>query len=136
MMSASRATSDEPTPLKGLRILVIEDEYFLAEDIAQELKLLGAQVVGPVGETEQAADIVEADVALDGAIVDINLHNELIYPVARSLRLRRVPFVFASGYGVRTVDAEFQDVLLWEKPLDIPAMARRLSGLIQEQQLG
>ena len=56
--------------------------------------------------------------------------------LAMELRLRRVPFVFASGYGVRTVDAEFQDVLLWEKPLDIPAMARRLSGLIQEQQLG
>jgi CheY-like chemotaxis protein len=133
MMSASRATLSQPPSLTGRRILVIEDEYFIAEDIARELKLLGAQVVGPVGEIEQAANIVQANIALDGAIIDINLHSEMIFPVARTLRLRRVPFVFATGYDATAIDAEFRDVRLWEKPLDIPAMARELSGLIDKQ---
>src|SRR5262245_13566988 len=132
MMSASRAPLREPAPLRGRRILVIEDEYFLAEDIARELKLLGAQIVGPVGEMEHAADIVESEIALDAAIVDINLHSEMAFPVARTLRLRRVPFVFATGYGAWAIDAEFRDVQLWEKPLDIPAMARDLGSLIQK----
>jgi DNA-binding response OmpR family regulator len=126
-------TPREPVPLRGRRILVIEDEYFLAADIARELKELGAQIVGPVGEVEQAAHIVESDIALDGAIVDINLHSEMVFPVARTLRLRSVPLIFATGYGAWAIDAEFRDVPVWEKPLDIPAMARDLSALIQNQ---
>jgi DNA-binding response OmpR family regulator len=133
MMSASRAAPGESSSLKGRRILVIEDEYFLAEDIARELKLLGAQIVGPVGEVEKAASIAENDVALDGAIVDINLHTEMIFPVARTLRRRRVPFVFASGYGVTAIESEFRDVLLWEKPFDVAAMARELAGLMHRR---
>src|SRR5215469_7849542 len=131
-MSASPAALVDPAPLRGRRILVIEDEYFLADDIARELKLLGAQIVGPVGQIEEAAIIVETDVALDGAVVDINLHNEMVFPVTRTLRLRRVPFVFASGYGMATVDPEFQDVVLWEKPLDVAAMAQGLAGMIKK----
>jgi CheY-like chemotaxis protein len=132
-MSASPATPGEPAPLKGRRILVIEDEYYLAEDLAQELKSLGAQIVGPVGRMEEAASIVDNGTPIDGAILDINLHSEMIFPLARTLRLRRVPFVFATGYGATTIAPEFKDVLLWEKPIDVPAMARGLSGLIQKQ---
>jgi CheY-like chemotaxis protein len=131
-MSASPTKSSEQVLLSGRRILVIEDEYFLAEDIVRELKLFGAQVIGPVGQFDEAARIVEGDGALDGAIVDINLHTEMIFPVARALRLRRVPFVFASGYGMAAIEPEFRDVVLWEKPLDIAAMARELAGLIQK----
>jgi DNA-binding response OmpR family regulator len=132
-MSASRAVRTGLSLLKGRRILVIEDEYFLAEDMARELKELGAQVVGPVGEVEEAASIAENDIALDGAIVDINLHTEMIFPVARTLRLRRVPFVFATGYGTTAIEPEFRDVRLWEKPFDVAAIARELAGLMQKR---
>jgi len=130
-MSASDTTPRKPPPLSGRRILVIEDEYFLAEDIARELKLLGAQIIGPVGELEEAASIVDADIAIDGAVLDINLRSEMIFPVARRLRLRGVPFVFTTGYGMTAIEPEFHDVRLWEKPLDTAAMARDLSGLIR-----
>jgi DNA-binding response OmpR family regulator len=120
-MSPSGATS--PKPLSGRRILVIEDEYFLAEDIARELTLLGAQIIGPIGELAEAANIVGADIAIDGAVLDINLRSEMIFPVARTLRLRGVPFAFTTGYGMTAIEPEFQDVRLWEKPLDTAAMA-------------
>ena len=118
-------------PLSGRRVLVIEDEYFLADDIARALRELGARVVGPVGELEQAASLIDGDTAIDAAVVDINLRSDMVFPVARTLRARKVPLLFTTGYDRKSIDPEFQDVPLWEKPLDIPAMARELAGLIK-----
>jgi CheY-like chemotaxis protein len=117
-------------PLSGHSVLVIEDEYFLADDIARALRELGARIVGPVGELEDAASLVDADVAIDAAVVDINLRSDMVFPLARALRARKVPFVFTTGYDRKSIEAEFGDVRLWEKPLDIPAMARELAGMI------
>ena len=119
-----------PGPLSGCRVLVVEDEYFLAEDIGEALKALGARIVGPVGELEEAKDIVDSNVAIDAAIVDVNLRNEMVFPLARVLRARNVPFIFTSGYDRTSIVAEFQDIRLWEKPLDVAAMARDLTDLI------
>jgi CheY-like chemotaxis protein len=118
-------------PLAGRRILVIEDEYFLADDIARALKDLGARIVGPVGEFDDAASLVDSDVAIDAAVVDINLRSDMVFPLARTLRARKVPFVFTTGYDRKSIDAEFGDIRLWEKPLDIAAMARDLAGMIK-----
>jgi len=117
-------------PLSGRRVLVVEDEYFLADDIVQTLKELGARVVGPVGELEEATNLVKGDIAIDAAVVDVNLRNELAFPLARMLRARKVPFLFTTGYDGGSIEQEFQDVQLWEKPLDLAAMARDLVALI------
>ena len=119
-------------PLAGRRVLVIEDEYFLADDIAQKLSELGARIVGPFGDLSEAADVVDRDVAIDAAIVDINLRTEMVFPLARVLRARKVPFVFTSGYDSSSIEAEFQDVRLLGKPLDIAAMARELANMIKQ----
>jgi CheY-like chemotaxis protein len=117
-------------PLSGRRILVVEDEYFLADDIDRALKSLGARVVGPFGELPNASQIVDGDVAIDAAIVDINLQEEMVFPLARMLRARGIPFMFTTGYDRTSIGAEFQDIRLWEKPLDIAAMTRELTNLI------
>jgi DNA-binding response OmpR family regulator len=116
--------------LSGRRILVIEDEYFLAEDIARALKALGARVVGPIGELDEATHIVESDVAIDAAVLDINLRSEMVFSLARLLRDRSVPFVFTSGYDKTSIETEFRDITLWEKPLDFAAMALDLADLL------
>jgi CheY-like chemotaxis protein len=118
------------SPLLGRRVLVVEDEYFLADDIARALAALGAQTVGPYGDLEEATHVVDRDIAIDAAIVDVNLRNELIFPLARSLRARKVPFVFTTGYDKSSIDPEFHDVPLWGKPLDIRALTRELASMI------
>ncbi len=126
--------SSQPTsagPLSGRRVLVIEDEYFLADDIARALRDLGARVVGPVGALDDASSLIDGDIAIDAAIVDINLRSDMVFPLARTLRARNVPFVFTTGYDRKSIDAEFEDIRLWEKPLDIPAMARELAGMVR-----
>jgi CheY-like chemotaxis protein len=117
-------------PLAGRSVLVVEDEYFLADDIAQALTASGARIVGPFGELQEAADIVAGDPSIDAAIIDINLRSEMVFPLARILRSRNIPFVFATGYDSSSIEAEFRDVDLWEKPLDAAAVSRDLARLI------
>jgi CheY-like chemotaxis protein len=120
-------------PLAGRHVLVVEDEYFLADDIVRALQALGAGVLGPCGELEDATRMLDDHVTIDAAVIDINLRSEMVFPLARLLRSRSIPFVFATGYDRTAVDAEFRDIHLWEKPLDLPAMARDLTRLIQSR---
>nr|WP_249146052.1 response regulator [Bradyrhizobium diazoefficiens] len=116
--------------LSGRRILVVEDEYFLADDISRALRSHGAEVTGPVGELDDVLPILNAGGVLNGAVLDVNLRSEMVFPIAHELRARQVPFVFTTGYDKASIAPEFHDVMLWEKPIDIAAMIRGLSGLI------
>jgi CheY-like chemotaxis protein len=121
---------DRQPPLKGRRILVIEDEYFLAEDICSVLRDLGADVIGPAGEVEDAIGIVNSGEVIDAAVLDVNLKDVSILPVADRLRARNIPFVFTTGYDKSAIDVRFKDIHLFEKPINVAAMARSLGKLI------
>ncbi|MDA9544949.1 chemotaxis protein CheY [Bradyrhizobium sp. CCBAU 45321] len=127
-----RTTSGQPAPFTGRRVLVVEDEYFLADDISEAFEALGAEVAGPAGHIEDAFKLLRDGSTLDAAVLDVNIHSERIFPVARELRARNVPFVFTTGYERVTVGPEFQDVPLFEKPIDLAKMARQLAALLVE----
>jgi CheY-like chemotaxis protein len=111
------------------RVLVVEDEYFIADDMARALQKLGAEVVGPVPTRDKALALVEAG-RVDAAVLDINLRGQTVFPVADALRERGVPFVFATGYDPSTVPAEYQDVPRWEKPFDPQVLAKMLPSVV------
>jgi CheY-like chemotaxis protein len=130
-MSPYLTTAQAELPLlAGRRVLVVEDEYFLADDITQSLKSSGALIVGPIAYIQDALDIVDANATIDGAVLDINVGSEMVFPLARALRSRNVPFVFTTGYDQSVVESEFRDIELWEKPINTAAMVRALAGLI------
>jgi CheY-like chemotaxis protein len=131
-MSASSALSRQRMPLADRRILVVEDEYFLADEIGETLRALGADIAGPAGHLEDAVEILRDGRVLDAAVLDVNLRNGMIFPIARELRARHVPFVFTTGYDRISIISEFQDVLLLEKPIDLAALARKLAALIDD----
>jgi CheY-like chemotaxis protein len=119
----------EPSALCGRRVLVVEDEYFQADDMARLLRGLGAEVIGPVGEVQDALELLEAGKQVDMAVLDINLKGEMIYPAADKLRSRAIPFIFTSGYDRGPIPDEYRDVPLLEKPIDDRAIGRALSAL-------
>ena len=86
------------TALAGKRILVVEDEAMVAAMVEDMLVDLGATVVGPAGSVAKGLDLAR-NAVLDGAVLDVNLRGERVDAVAALLRERRVPLVFASGYG-------------------------------------
>src|SRR5262249_4789164 len=79
------------------RILILEDEYFLAEDCAQEIVRRGMEVIGPFGTVEPALQAL-ADEPPDGAIVDLKTQEGMAFEVVEALRDRGTPFVIYSGY--------------------------------------
>ncbi|MGP9821897.1 response regulator [Salinarimonas sp. NSM] len=108
------------------RVLVVEDEYFIADDLAQALAAEGAEVVGPVGDAREALELIARE-RIDRAVLDINLRGELVFDVASALKARGVPFVFATGYGGNVVPNGLDDVPRWEKPFDATSLARFLA---------
>ena len=114
--------------LDGLRLLVVEDDYFLADEMARALSARGAEVVGPVGGVDDALDLIGSEVPLHGAVLDLNLQGEQAYPVADLLAERNVPFVFATGYDASAIPARFAGVKRYEKPVDAAGLARALLG--------
>jgi CheY-like chemotaxis protein len=133
MSVANKATSASSAPLAGRRLLVIEDEYFIADDIARALAGLGAEIIGPLPDLADAEGLVKRGEAIDAALLDISIRNQMVFPLARLLRARNVPFVFTTGCDKSSVIAEFQDVQLWEKPLNIPRLARSLAEMLRER---
>jgi CheY-like chemotaxis protein len=116
--------------LAGRRILVVEDEYVLAADVAQALEELGAVVVGPAATAERALALVAGEDRLDGAVLDIDLGGERAYSVADALVARGVPFVFATGYDHWVVPAAHAQAPRCEKPVDTTVLTRTLSARI------
>ena len=113
--------------LKGRRLLVVEDEYLIAADLADVLTGQGANVIGPAGSIKDALDMLATERQLDGAILDINVRGERVYPVADALRARGVPFVFATGYDSWVIPDAFANVPRLEKPVRAAALARLLT---------
>jgi DNA-binding response OmpR family regulator len=113
--------------LAGRRILVLEDEYFLADDLAEALRSAGAEVIGPAAGADEAMAMIAA-AAPDLAVLDINIKGEMSFVVADELARRGLPFVFATGYDPRSIPERHAGRLLWQKPFDIAELVGRLSG--------
>jgi CheY-like chemotaxis protein len=108
---------DSPRALAGRRVLLVEDEFLIADDIALAFARLGVTVVGPVPTLARALSAIENSEHLDGAVLDINLRGEMAYPVADLLAQRGVPFVFATGYDQSVIPKRYRHVPWYEKPL-------------------
>ena len=79
------------------------------ETTLQCLAIMGAEALGPVPNVDEAINILEGARELDGAILDINLATELVFPVADALLSAHIPFVFATGYQVVEMPTLFCD---------------------------
>lgn len=108
----------QPT-LSGRHLLLVEDDFFVAHDLALSLQAAGAVVVGPVSSVAAGRTVIRQTSRLDGAIMDINLGGELSYELVDMLLARDVPVTFATGYDRQVVPACYKDIPLCEKPLDL-----------------
>jgi CheY-like chemotaxis protein len=108
------------------RVLVVEDEYLLAKRIAGEFTKLGVETIGPASTVERALDLVEHSGHLDGAVLDIKVRGDMVFPVAEALRARGVPFIFATGYDQQMIPDRYSDVAHHQKPLDLAQVLRAL----------
>ncbi|OWV82207.1 transcriptional regulator [Rhizobium sp. R634] len=108
-------------------VLVVEDDYVLASDLASKLSEIGVKVAGPAPNVDQALRYIDEFPRIDVAILDINLAGTMVFPVADELSRRKIPFFFATGYSRDVVPPRFADRIFVEKPLDDGAIFNALS---------
>jgi CheY-like chemotaxis protein len=101
--------------MAATRILVVEDEFLIALDIAGVLEQAGLAVVGPAGTVADALRAIEQDV-VDGALLDAHLAGEPVGRIADALKARNIPFAFVSGYGREQLPAAHRAAPLVKKP--------------------
>jgi len=120
---------DKPAfALAGLRILVVEDEYMVAELLCTILEGFGCHVIGPCATVAEAVAAVRAN-KLDCAVLDVNLDGNSSGPVAAALNAAAVPFVVATGYGdLSLMDAMFDQAPRIHKPFDIAQLTASLQA--------
>lgn len=109
--------------MSSQRVLVVDDDVPYAMWIADELSDEGATVVGPAANLATAMRIAKVD--LQGAILDVQLGDDFVWPLAIELLGRRVPFIFLSSYR-GPLPPEFASVPLISK---LSSPTRFLSSL-------
>ncbi len=109
----------------GRRILIVEDEYLLANETRRQLLKLGAIVIGPTPRVDRALELIQDEV-IDAAILDVHLDGEMVFPVAERLEELRIPYVFATGYDPSIIPGHFRGFALCDKPIEIERIAQAL----------
>lgn len=113
----------------GPRVLLVEDEIIVSWLLEEMIGELGYTVVGPAARVSQALSIIES-VAIDAAILDLNLDGEPSYAIADALLARGIPFVFSTGYNKNTVREGYRSVPLLQKPYHIAELTDALAKLL------
>ena len=109
-----------------MRILVLEDELFVALHLEEELRAAGHDVVGPAASLADAHALAGQH-AIDFAILDANLHGKTPKALAEELVQRSVPFAYLTGYDEAYIRAaDLPDGPLLPKPLQQHELTRLL----------
>lgn len=113
----------------NLSILLLEDDLLLAMDMEEFLAGQGYEVVGPFGRVEDALEALDT-IEIDGAVLDLNLHGKLSFPVIDRLRCRNVPVIVCSGYAeLPEVKQKLAGLPLMPKPWNPKRLGRLLSDV-------
>ncbi|AJR25985.1 MULTISPECIES: response regulator [Sphingobium] len=116
--------------LQDCRILIAEDEYLIAADIAEALEQDNAVILGPVPRVADALSLIGSGTRIDLAVLDVNLCGDMAFPVADALVEQRIPFAFATGYDGWTIPARFADVPRLVKPFRPDRLRSALKSLL------
>lgn len=99
--------------LRGSRILIVEDEYLIARNLARTFEKIGAHVLGPVASISQAIPHLGR---ADAAVLDIDLDGTPVFPLADILYQNHTPFVFFSGCAEIIIPDRFRFINTLPKP--------------------
>ena len=115
--------------LRGRSVMVVEDEYFQAEELSRALSGAGARLVGPFPTVESALAGLDGGARIDAAVLDVNLRGVAVSPLVEALSARGIPFLFATGYDHATLPAAWREAPVFEKPLKLGRLVEAVGAL-------
>jgi len=113
---------------RGRRILVVEDDWLIVADLVQGLEASGAHVIGPIPTLDLALKKLDQMPDMSGAVLDVNLHGQMVFPLADELRRRQIPFIFATAYESQEFPEAYRDVAVVNKGAGADEVAALLLG--------
>lgn len=117
-------------PLSGQKILVVEDEYMIADDLAALLRQAGAEVIGPASSLPKAVRILDSRDRIDAAVLDINLCGVDVFPLVDELRNKGIPVMFLTGYGADGIPPEYSAITRCQKPMGTSRVVEELRAMV------
>ena len=122
MPTSKTGGADKPSraDLKGVRVLVVEDHWHVANALRSFLEAEGMKVSGPVATTADAQRLA-TEQKPDLAVVDIHLKLETAYVLIHQLDDLGVRVVVLSGYAVLPELTE-KVVAVLQKPFNAPGL--------------
>ena len=113
--------------MKNFTVMLAEDEALIALDMVDGLRERGMDVIGPCMSLSDCMDCIDGPETIDGAILDVDLAGQDVFPAAAMLMARGIPFVFHSGHCSRaSLPIEFADIRLFQKPTTMAKLAEGL----------
>ena len=112
--------------IAGKRILLVEDEFLIAEMASAMLSDLGVIVIGPAYTLANGLALAVA-CDCDAALLDVNLGRERSDAIAETLKSRGIPFVSTSGSPDN--DGIWRGALTLDKPYMQSDLAKVLEGV-------
>ncbi|MBX4885370.1 response regulator [Rhizobium bangladeshense] len=114
------------------KVLVVEDEFFIADELRRKLTAAGLLVLGPVSSNEGALDLLEQQRPAI-AVLDIHIGGTRVNPVAAKLRQLNVPFVLATASSPHEIasDPVLAGAVILEKPTDLDRLIEIVRRVIK-----
>lgn len=108
-------------PLSGKYILIVEDAYLVAEDLASVVKELGGEVIGPAPTQAHALWLLN-ETRPDGVLLDIALSGGTSIMVAERLCGLGIPYIVTSGFTREHLPPVVRDAPYLPKPFGSQAL--------------
>ena len=118
-------------PLNGCNILVVEDEFLIADDVAAILREAGADIIGPASSLPEGMRLAAHVDRIDAAVLNIDLQGVMVFPLAAELQARGVRFIFLTGYEETNIPEQFADVPCCRKPTGTTCLIDELTQLLR-----
>ena len=119
-------------PAEPARVIIVEDEPLVAENLRDDLVEAGFEVVGVAPRVESALELIEGT-GFDVAIIDANLAGTSAAPAAAALSARGLPFMVLSGYAREQLQREFSEAVYIQKPYRVRKLIDALNSLLHKQ---
>lgn len=111
-------------------VLICEDEAFVALDLAAAVEDAGGQVVGPAATVREALTLLTKH-RITAAVLDVNLADRDVTPVAEVLLERGVPLVVQTGRALPPPLKELsRTVPVLSKPVPALHIVQQLAQIV------
>lgn len=125
-------STEQEVVLDGMRVLVVEDDYFIADEICNTLRAHGAEVIGPSPDVEHGRRLASSQ-PIDCAVLDIKLQGDLAFGLANELRERGTPAIFATGYDDSVLPEAFNGAVRLVKPVNLRALLQAVRSCARSE---